>query len=87
MIVFTIIHVILDILSWYESMPRSQKVAAMNLAQNTGHQAKNLTRIDQYYASSHCILCRKLCDHCKYAELYVLGCGLSFLFLVFNSSL
>lgn len=52
-----------DILSWYESMPRSQKVAAMNLAQNTGHQAKNLTRIDQYYASSHCILCRKLCDH------------------------
>jgi hypothetical protein len=47
-------------------MPRSQKVAAMSLAQNAEHQAKNLTRIDQYYASSHCFLCRKLTDHCEY---------------------
>lgn len=52
----------IDILSWYESMPRSQKIAAMNLALSTEHQAKNLTRIDQYYSSSHCIVCRKIAD-------------------------
>ncbi|KAL9544595.1 hypothetical protein MBANPS3_007546 [Mucor bainieri] len=59
-----------DILSWYESMPRSQKIAAMNLALSTEHQARNLTRIDQYYSSSHCIVCRKIadqaiCNQCK----------------------
>ncbi|CEP18773.1 hypothetical protein [Parasitella parasitica] len=56
-----------DILSMYESMPRSQKAAAMNSALNTTNQAKSLTRIDQYYASSHCIVCRKLADQviCK----------------------
>ncbi|KAG1119475.1 hypothetical protein G6F42_012967 [Rhizopus arrhizus] len=59
-----------DILSWYDSMPRSQKVEAMDLALSTEHQAKNLTRIDQYYSSSHCIVCRQIadqaiCDQCK----------------------
>ncbi|OAD06266.1 hypothetical protein MUCCIDRAFT_9808, partial [Mucor lusitanicus CBS 277.49] len=63
-----------DILSWYESMPRSQKIAAMNLALSTEHQARNPTRIDQYYSSSHCIVCRKIadqgksiCEQCKQA--------------------
>jgi len=52
----------IDILSWYDSMPRSQKIAAMNLALSTEHQARNPTRIDQYYLSSHCIVCRKIAD-------------------------
>lgn len=43
-------------------MPRSQKVEAMDLALSTEHQAKNLTRIDQYYSSSHCIVCRQIAD-------------------------
>ncbi|KAI8975441.1 hypothetical protein BDF20DRAFT_914372 [Mycotypha africana] len=57
-----------DILSWYEAMPRHVKVDAMNLAAQqqfnaTSSQKKNaLSRIDQYYASSHCIICRKLSD-------------------------
>ncbi|KAI8639136.1 hypothetical protein BD408DRAFT_392872, partial [Parasitella parasitica] len=51
-----------DILSMYEAMPRSLKVAAMKSALNTAHQAKSLTRIDQYYSSSYCVVCRKLAD-------------------------
>ncbi|KAI9468117.1 MAG: hypothetical protein EXX96DRAFT_493093 [Benjaminiella poitrasii] len=58
-----------DILSWYESMPRTRKIEAITFAQLTtgGHQfTKNLSRIDQYYASSHCIVCSKLTSQqCK----------------------
>lgn len=55
----------LDILSWYESMPRSIKVEAMNIAQENEQQIDNIRRIDQYYSSAHCIVCRKLTHKCK----------------------
>ncbi|RCH87381.1 DNA polymerase zeta, partial [Rhizopus stolonifer] len=59
-----------DILSWYESMPRSVKVAALNLARTTENKSRGITRIDQYYASSHCIVCRQkadqsICEQCQ----------------------
>lgn len=63
--VINIQALLVDILSWYESMPRSQKIAAINLALSTEHQARNPTRIDQYYSSSHCIVCRKITDQGK----------------------
>lgn len=50
-------------------MPRSVKVEAMSLAQESDQQAKNMTRIDQYYSSAHCIVCRKLTHKCKYQAL------------------
>lgn len=53
----------LDIESWYDSMPRSQKVEALALATADEDQTgKKISRIDQYYASSHCIVCRQITD-------------------------
>ncbi|KAI8060050.1 hypothetical protein BC940DRAFT_371596 [Gongronella butleri] len=58
-----------DIRSWYEEMPRSQKALALSLAQTRDVQGHTVNRIDQYYASSHCLVCRQLagkplCDTC-----------------------
>lgn len=49
----------IDIESWYETMPRSQKAEAMALAMKDQPEQK-MSRIDQYYASSHCIVCRSI---------------------------
>ncbi|KAI7899268.1 uncharacterized protein BX663DRAFT_522025 [Cokeromyces recurvatus] len=61
-----------NILSWYESMPQTKKAEAMALAQIMGgQQRRNLNRIDQYYASLHCIVCSKLTDQqslCKQCQ-------------------
>lgn len=50
----------IDIESWYDSMPRSVKAEALAIGQSNQHQSTKMTRIDQYYASSHCIVCRKV---------------------------
>lgn len=52
----------IDIESWYDSMPRSVKAEAIAMAQSSQHQSKKITRIDQYYASSRCIVCREVAD-------------------------
>ncbi|ORX46984.1 DNA/RNA polymerase [Hesseltinella vesiculosa] len=66
-----------DIRSWYEEMPRSQKAMALSIAQTTNIQEGAVNRIDRYYASSYCLVCRKLagqyrltkllklCEHCS----------------------
>lgn len=43
-------------------MPRSQKADALALAQVNQPQNQKATRIDQYYTSSHCVICRKVTD-------------------------
>ncbi|KAI8374784.1 hypothetical protein BD560DRAFT_393226 [Blakeslea trispora] len=48
-----------DILSWYETMPRSQKTAMLRSAQPP---LRSLTRIDQYYSSSYCLICHQKTD-------------------------
>ncbi|KAI8378836.1 putative DNA polymerase zeta catalytic subunit [Choanephora cucurbitarum] len=50
---------LMDVLSWYESMPRSQKAAMLRSAQPP---LKSLTRIDQYYSSSYCLICQQKTD-------------------------
>ncbi|KAI8393678.1 uncharacterized protein BYT42DRAFT_551883 [Radiomyces spectabilis] len=62
-----------DIMAWYDSMPRSQKAAALALSYYDEVQDKGVNRIDRYYASSHCIICRQLsdqpiCDKCKHQK-------------------
>ncbi|KAI8148312.1 hypothetical protein BJV82DRAFT_591635 [Fennellomyces sp. T-0311] len=52
--IFNLIGV--DIKQWYDEMPRSRKAVTLQPVQ----QSKS--RIDQYYASSHCIVCRQLTD-------------------------
>ncbi|GAA5804066.1 hypothetical protein HPULCUR_009552 [Helicostylum pulchrum] len=54
-----------DIESWYDAMPRSQKAEALALARTDQFQNRKITRIDQYYASSHCIVCRQITEHGK----------------------
>lgn len=46
-------------------MPRSQKAEALALARTDQFQNRKITRIDQYYASSHCIVCRQITEHGK----------------------
>lgn len=46
-------------------MPRSQKAEALALARTDQPQNRKITRIDQYYASSHCIVCRQITEHGK----------------------
>ncbi|KAI9260852.1 hypothetical protein EDC94DRAFT_519975 [Helicostylum pulchrum] len=54
-----------DIESWYDAMPRSQKAEALALARTDQFQNRKITRIDQYYASSHCIVCRQITENGK----------------------
>ncbi|KAG2233310.1 hypothetical protein INT48_007746 [Thamnidium elegans] len=49
-----------DIESWYDAMPRSQKAEALALARTDQPQNLKFSRIDQYYASSHFI-----CEQCQ----------------------
>jgi succinate dehydrogenase/fumarate reductase-like Fe-S protein len=51
---------LLDVKAWYDEMPRSQKAMALSLAQPSELHEKTTNRIDQYYSSSHCIVCSKL---------------------------
>lgn len=46
-------------------MPRAQKANALALAQANQQPSKKITRIDQYYASSHCIMCRRVTEQGK----------------------
>ncbi|KAI9021443.1 hypothetical protein CLU79DRAFT_753335 [Phycomyces nitens] len=56
--VFSLVGV--DIKSWYDDMPRSQKAMALSLSQHFGNETRRVRRIDQYYTSSHCIICRNI---------------------------
>lgn len=47
-------------------MPRSLKADALALARSDQPQNQRITRIDQYYASSHCAVCRRITEHGKY---------------------
>jgi hypothetical protein len=47
-------------------MPRAQKADALAVAQINQQQTKKVTRIDQYYASSHCIMCRRVTEQGMY---------------------
>lgn len=51
-------------------MPRSQKAEALGLATIDQPQNQKITRIDQYYASSHCIVCRQIADQGKKWDFY-----------------
>ncbi|ORY95935.1 hypothetical protein BCR43DRAFT_531657 [Syncephalastrum racemosum] len=50
--VFNLVGV--DIEAWYNDMPRNLKAVV-------AYEAAQMSRIDQYYTSSHCLVCRKLC--------------------------
>jgi hypothetical protein len=50
----------LDVKTWYDEMPRSQKAMALSIAQPKEWSEKSTKRIDQYYASSHCVICTRL---------------------------
>ncbi|KAL0083348.1 hypothetical protein F4703DRAFT_1861654 [Phycomyces blakesleeanus] len=56
--VFNLIGV--DIKGWYDEMPRSQKAMALSFSHYFGNEARKINRIDQYYTSSHCIICRDI---------------------------
>jgi hypothetical protein len=57
---------ILDIMSWYDNMPRTQKSAFLRLGNyNNEPNKKKIKRIDQYYSRSHCVVCSKLTDQGK----------------------
>ncbi|KAG1048906.1 hypothetical protein G6F43_008737 [Rhizopus delemar] len=59
--IFNIIGV--DIMSWYDNMPRTQKSAFLRLGNCTNEpNKKNIKCIDQYYSRSHCVVCSKLTD-------------------------
>ncbi|KAI8089385.1 putative DNA polymerase zeta catalytic subunit [Halteromyces radiatus] len=56
--VFNLVGV--DVKAWYDEMPRSRKAMALSMAQPREWNEKSNNRIDQYYASSHCIVCSRL---------------------------
>ncbi|KAI9322888.1 hypothetical protein BX666DRAFT_1899270 [Dichotomocladium elegans] len=67
--VFNLVGV--DINAWYDEMPKQQKASALASARYpTREISPAARRIDQYYASSHCVVCRCLtknaiCDNCQ----------------------
>ncbi|KAG1445129.1 hypothetical protein G6F56_010019 [Rhizopus delemar] len=59
--VFNLIGV--DIMAWYDNMPRSQKAAFLRQGEYPNKpNAKKAKLIDQYYAKSHCVVCNTLTD-------------------------
>ncbi|CAO3634390.1 unnamed protein product [Cunninghamella blakesleeana] len=57
-----------DIKSWYDEMPRSHKAMIFSSDQPYINE-KHVNRIDRYYSSSYCIICKKLenktiCNDC-----------------------
>lgn len=58
----------IDIAAWYDEMPKQQKVSAIASSHYAQHEAQTARRIDQYYASSHCVVCRRLTKNGKWIK-------------------
>ncbi|KAI9247624.1 hypothetical protein BY458DRAFT_536724 [Sporodiniella umbellata] len=56
----------IDIMAWYDTMPRSQKIALLRLGKHSNKpNVKKSKRIDHYYSRSHCLVCSQWTDQAE----------------------